>query len=29
VPGWDLKEVEILKTALMKFGVGRWNKITK
>jgi len=28
-PGWDPKEIEILKLALMKFGVGCWNKISK
>jgi hypothetical protein len=26
-PGWTSQEVEILKLALMKHGVGRWNKI--
>lgn len=28
-PGWEPKEAEILKIALMKFGVGRWVKIAK
>ena len=28
-PGWDPKEAEILKIALMKFGVGRWVTIAK
>ena len=28
-PGWDPREAEILKIALMKFGVGRWVKIAK
>jgi len=28
-PGWDPREAEILKIALMKFGVGRWVKISK
>lgn len=26
-PGWTKKEVEILKVALMKFGIGKWKKI--
>ena len=26
-PGWTRQEVEILKIALMKFGVGRWKAI--
>ena len=28
-PGWDPREAEILKIALMKFGIGRWVKIAK
>jgi len=28
-PGWDAREAETLRIALMKFGVGRWNKITQ
>jgi hypothetical protein len=28
-PGWTKEEVEILKVALMKFGIGRWKKIKK
>ena len=28
-PGWDPREAEILKIALMKFGVGRWVRIAK
>ena len=28
-PGWDPREAEILKIALMKFGVGRWVIISK
>lgn len=26
-PGWNRQEVEILKIALMKFGVGKWKAI--
>ncbi|KAF9351430.1 hypothetical protein BGX34_000565 [Mortierella sp. NVP85] len=26
-PGWSMKEAEILRKALMKFGVGNWSKI--
>jgi hypothetical protein len=26
-PGWTPEEVEVLKIALMKFGIGRWKKI--
>lgn len=26
-PGWRTDEVEVLKVALMKFGIGRWKKI--
>ena len=26
-PGWTTQEVEILKIALMKFGIGRWRTI--
>jgi hypothetical protein len=26
-PGWDPKEVEILRIALMKYGIGRWKLI--
>ncbi|KAF8938050.1 hypothetical protein EDD21DRAFT_379604 [Dissophora ornata] len=26
-PGWSMKEAEILRNALMKFGVGNWSKI--
>jgi len=28
-PGWSADEVEILKIALMKFGIGKWKKIQK
>ena len=28
-PGWTKNEVEILKVALMKFGIGKWKKIQK
>ena len=28
-PGWDPKEAEILKIALMKYGIGRWVTIAK
>lgn len=28
-PGWTKHEVEILKIALMKFGIGKWKKIQK
>ena len=28
-PGWTAQEVEILKIALMKYGVGRWQKIVE
>jgi hypothetical protein len=28
-PGWSKEEVEILKIALMKFGIGKWKKILK
>jgi hypothetical protein len=28
-PGWAPQEVEILKIALMKFGVGKWTAIQK
>ena len=24
-PGWTIQEVEILKIALMKFGIGKWT----
>ncbi len=27
-PGWTEDEVEVLKIALMKFGVGKWKRIT-
>lgn len=27
IPGWTQEEVEILKIALTKFGIGRWKKI--
>lgn len=26
-PGWKREESQVLRLALMKFGVGRWNKI--
>ena len=26
-PGWTHTDVEILKIALMKFGIGKWKKI--
>jgi hypothetical protein len=26
-PGWSVQEVDVLKRALMKFGIGRWRKI--
>jgi hypothetical protein len=26
-PGWTRDEVDILKLALMKFGIGKWKKI--
>lgn len=28
-PGWSPEEVEVLKNALQKFGIGRWRKIIK
>jgi hypothetical protein len=28
-PGWSKEEVEILKIALMKFGISRWKHIIK
>lgn len=28
-PGWTEEEVEVLKIALMKFGIGKWRKILK
>lgn len=28
-PGWTISEIEILKTCLMKFGIGKWKKILK
>ena len=28
-PGWTVAEVDILKIALMKFGIGKWKKIQK
>ena len=27
--GWRKEEVALLRTALMKFGIGRWTKIRK
>ena len=27
--GWTADEVEILKLALMKFGIGKWKKIVE
>ena len=26
-PGWSREEVEVLKIALMKYGIGKWKKI--
>ena len=28
-PGWTIEEVEVLKVALMKFGVGKWKSIMR
>ena len=28
-PGWTSDDVDILKIALMKFGIGKWKKIQK
>ena len=28
-PGWTLEEVEVLKVALMKFGIGKWKRIKR
>lgn len=28
-PGWTRDEVEVLKIALMKFGIGKWRKIKR
>jgi len=28
-PGWTIEEVEVLKIALMKFGVGKWKRIKR
>jgi len=28
-PGWTENEVEVLKVALMKFGIGKWKRIKK
>ena len=28
-PGWTRDEVNVLKIALMKFGIGKWTKIQK
>ena len=28
-PGWTEEEVEVLKVALMKFGIGKWKRIKK
>ena len=28
-PGWNHQEVEILKIAVMKFGVGKWSALEK
>ena len=28
-PGWTRDEVDILKIALMKYGIGKWKKIQK
>jgi hypothetical protein len=28
-PGWSIEEVEVLKIALMKYGVGRWRRIKR
>ena len=28
-PGWSQKDKDVLRNALMKFGVGRWKKLEK
>ena len=28
-PGWTKEEVEVLKICLMKYGIGKWTRITK
>ncbi len=28
-PGWTNEEVEVLKIALMKYGIGKWRRIQK
>jgi len=28
-PGWTIEEVEVLKIALMKFGIGKWKSIKR
>jgi len=28
-PGWTRNEVEVLKIALMKYGIGKWRKIKR
>lgn len=28
-PGWSKEEIDLLKIAIMKFGVGKWNDLVK
>jgi hypothetical protein len=28
-PGWTMEEVEVLKIALMKYGIGKWKRIQR
>jgi hypothetical protein len=28
-PGWTIEEVEVLKIALMKYGIGKWKRIQR
>ena len=28
-PGWTIEEVDVLKIALMKYGIGKWKRIKK